>query len=82
MCITASGRAPALVSKFRPPVPVAVVTPDVHLVRHCRCVGTLARLGARETGRKLEGASRLVSKAARVAAHLEQTPVNQPAMHA
>lgn len=37
VCITASGRAPALVSKYRPPVPVVVITPDVHLVRHCRC---------------------------------------------
>lgn len=36
VCITTSGRAPALVSKYRPPVPVMVVTPDVQLVRHCR----------------------------------------------
>ncbi|GLI64206.1 hypothetical protein VaNZ11_007398 [Volvox africanus] len=38
VCITTSGRAPALVSKYRPPVPVMVVTPDVQLVRHCRSV--------------------------------------------
>jgi pyruvate kinase len=36
LCITSSGRAPALVSKFRPPCPVLVVTPDLQLVRHCR----------------------------------------------
>ena len=38
ICITASGRAPALVSKYRPPLPVMVVTPDDQLVRHCRSV--------------------------------------------
>ncbi|GLC61308.1 hypothetical protein PLESTB_001741900 [Pleodorina starrii] len=38
VCITTSGRAPALVSKYRPAVPVMVVTPDVQLVRHCRSV--------------------------------------------
>ena len=38
VCITASGRAPALVSKFRPGAPVIVVTPDEQLVRHCRSV--------------------------------------------
>ena len=37
-CITASGRAPALVSKFRPNAPVIVVTPDEQLIRHCRWV--------------------------------------------
>ena len=37
ICITASGRAPALVSKYRPHTPVFVVTPDEQLIRHCRC---------------------------------------------
>ncbi len=36
VCITASGRGPGLVSKFKPAVPVIVVTPDEQLVRHCR----------------------------------------------
>jgi pyruvate kinase len=36
ICITASGRAPALCSKYRPNMPVFVVTPDPQLVRHCR----------------------------------------------
>ncbi|EFJ51783.1 hypothetical protein VOLCADRAFT_120419 [Volvox carteri f. nagariensis] len=47
VCITTSGRAPALVSKYRPQVPVMVVTPDVQLVRHCRSIfgqmGVLAK---------------------------------------
>ena len=34
--VTASGRAPGLVSKYRPPMPVIIVTPDEQLVRHCR----------------------------------------------
>ncbi|KAL6747633.1 pyruvate kinase [Haematococcus lacustris] len=38
VCITASGRAPALVAKYRSPVPVIVVTPDEQFVRHCRSV--------------------------------------------
>lgn len=38
ICITASGRAPALVSKYRPGVPVIVVTPDDKLVQTCRWV--------------------------------------------
>eukprot|EP00798_Chlamydomonas_sp_ICE-L_P024511 gene24511-10113_t len=36
--ITNSGRAPGMVSKFRPSAPVFVVTPDAQLVRHCRSV--------------------------------------------
>ncbi|PNW83558.1 hypothetical protein CHLRE_05g234700v5 [Chlamydomonas reinhardtii] len=38
VCITTSGRGVALVSKYRPPMPVVVVTPDAQLVRHCRSV--------------------------------------------
>ena len=44
VCITASGRAPALVSKFRPGAPVIVVTPDEQLVRHCRSVGAWSNM--------------------------------------
>jgi len=36
LCITTSGRAPALVSKFRPPMPVLVVTTEPQLVKQCR----------------------------------------------
>jgi hypothetical protein len=38
VCITSTGRAPLLVSKYRPAQPVIVVTPDEQLVRHCRRV--------------------------------------------
>jgi pyruvate kinase len=38
VCITASGRGPQMVSKYRPPVPVFVVAPDQQLLRHCRTV--------------------------------------------
>ncbi|MEW5302336.1 MAG: hypothetical protein WDW36_005135 [Sanguina aurantia] len=47
ICVTTSGRAPGLVSKFKPGVPVFVVTPDAQLVRHCRSmfgqIGVLVR---------------------------------------
>ncbi|KAF5842973.1 pyruvate kinase [Dunaliella salina] len=36
LCITTSGRAPAMVSKFRPPMPVLVVTTEPQLVQQCR----------------------------------------------
>ena len=36
VCITSSGRAPLLASKYRPHCPIIVVTPSEQLVRHCR----------------------------------------------
>lgn len=36
--ITISGRAAALVSKYRPKVPVFVVSPDEDVLRKCRTV--------------------------------------------
>lgn len=44
ICVTSSGRAPALVAKYRPGAPVLVVTPDEQLVRHCRSVFGLVGL--------------------------------------
>jgi pyruvate kinase len=38
VCITSSGRGPQMVSKYRPPMPVFVVTSDKQLIRHCRTV--------------------------------------------
>jgi len=36
ICITTSGRAPALLSKFRPPMPLLVMSTEGQLVKQCR----------------------------------------------
>ena len=42
VCFTSSGRAPRLLSKYRPPMPVLVVSGDHGVVMQCRAYFGLA----------------------------------------